>query len=326
MFVFSELPNEKYLKSSQKNSLLFDSVEWGDFLVKSFNVSLLYGWNEDLNLGCTISIFKILSFKIGFISFPIADICFGDALNKTIIDLIITGLQDYKIDVIRIRVSAPLLNNFGVIDSNVECAVDTSIVGLQEWQIEKLSKTIRRNIRKGDKNLVLKDAVSENEAEEIYRLYLATVEKHKGKPKYSVKYFNELVNISKKNGYVKCLLAYFGKDLAGFIVVINSGKTGYYLHGGTNMLYKQNQPMTLLMSTAISWSKECGMEVFRLLASPSEQKSLIKYKERWGGQSIMQYTMNIPVSKIKGIIFVKMFKLYKYISQQYSRIWEKLDK
>ena len=117
----------------------------------------------------------------------------------------------------------------------------------------------------------------------LFDIYSRTVKRHGGSIRYSADYFQELIKLSAVQPRLQVLAATEDAEIAGFAVVVRHGDTAYYLHGGAAPKFMRNSPSDLLLNSAILHAQRAGSQNFSLMASPPNQPTLVRYKEKWGG-------------------------------------------
>ena len=119
-----------------------------------------------------------------------------------------------------------------------------------------------------------------------------------GTARYTERYFTSLAEHSVSNHLVDVRRAVLDTDTAGFLVTGRHADTTYYLHGGTDPGFRNLSPSDLLMADAIRSAREAGCSRFNFMASPPQQDSLVRYKEKWGGETrqLQNYSAKTGVS------------------------------
>jgi len=314
-FYFSVSPHKEYLGLCDKETSLFHSPAWQEVLTAGFGIETLYGWNKQRQIGCAISIFKTAVFRIGFLGFPGGTIIGNQSLNDEFLQQLQHATYERPLHALRFTPS-PFRDKV-TLPERTETTRETAVLDLQAWELTNLSSNIRRDVRKGSRSLDLIEAKTTQDAQIMYQLYQSTIQRKFGQARYSHNYFQALVALSQKSDKIRCILAKTGNEVAGFLGVICSHNTAYYLHGSIAMHLRQLRASDYLLATAMQWAKDEGMEKFDMMASPLNQESLARYKERWGGETELQYTYNIPIVKPMGQILQSSWQLYKY--------WQKIS-
>lgn len=314
--VFTDKPPKLWGELCSQQGDLFNTPQWHAVLSKGFGSDALYGWNEASSTGVSITVFKAGPFRIGYLGFPVG----GTVGNGTIRPDMILDLKDAHfprvLHCLRIPVSAFASN----IDLPLpfQMVPETTIENLQEWRPESDSK-LYRDIKKARHSLLrVADATDPLQGGTIFSLYRDTVGRQRGNMRYTLNYFSELIKLAKINSRLRCLLAVKDDTVAGFLVVACHRRSAYYLHAGTQESFKQLCPSDLLLYEAITWAKEQGMERFNMMASPPNQVSLIRYKEKWGGITREQKTYELVLRSLE----TATFKASAYVYERMSRIAE----
>ena len=95
---------------------------------------------------------------------------------------------------------------------------------------------------------------------------------------------------------LRCIGAVSQGELAGFVVVAMSGADWLLLARGNGALPGAHRAyQTSLVYTALEWAREQGMECFNLMASPAAQAGLIRYKEKFGGNTRFHCSYELPL-------------------------------
>ena len=130
----------------------------------------------------------------------------------------------------------------------------------------------------------------------IFDFYASTVKRHGGSLRYNQTYFTSLLELARNGGAVRLYLAELDSDPVGFAVVARHAGTAYYVHGGASADARRLSPSDLILSEAITAEKEAGCRAFNFMASPADQPTLVRYKEKWGGETRTQHTYTIGTS------------------------------
>lgn len=311
-FVFTQEPPSYWSELCSQQGDLFNTPQWHTVLSKGFGSDALYGWNEASSTGVSITVFKAGPFRIGYLGFPVG----GAMGNGTITPDVILDLKEAQfpgtIHCLRIPVSAFAEN----VDLTLlsQMVPETAIEELQDWRPETDSKLYRDIKKAGHSLLRVADATDPLQGGAIFSLYRDTVGRQRGNMRYTLNYFSELIKLAKTNSRLRCLLAIKDDIVAGFLVVACHHRSAYYLHAGTQESFKQLCPSDLLLHEAITWAKEQGMERFNMMASPPNQVSLMRYKEKWGGITRQQRTYDLVLQPFQTMIFRGVARIYQSLS------------
>lgn len=307
----TEPPND-WISECRKHKSLFHSLEWANLLQESFGSEPIYLWDDINKNGTVIQLFRAGCFRVGYITFPEGGMLDGAPIDDNIIDCIRNDPISKKIHVLRVFKSGFTSNTN--LDYSSIVVPETEIINLPEWQISKLPSTLRRDINKAHRNgIQIQQEKNEENAEIFYRLYSDTIRRHRGFIRYSKEYFCGLIKLGKLQSNINCLVAIYKNRIIGFLVVVIHGDNAYYLHGAIDHEYKKYCPSYLLLHDAIYWAQSEGVEKFNMMSSPPKQKSLIKYKEKWGGITRDHMTYSININPTAGAILSIVEKIYRNI-------------
>ncbi len=194
----------------------------------------------------------------------------------------------------------------GRIFYRIQKSTVTRIPALQSWDKQMLPSSLKRNLKKSDKLGVSIRAAAPDDAEIVFKLYQNAVERNSGSLRYTKTYFEALV--SQKHSDLRCMLAYVEDECVAMNVAALQVRQAFYLHGGFAGKFSEYRAPDLLMFTAVEWARSKGAESFDFMSSPSSQAGLIKYKEKWGGVSRTQYTVDVYQSRLALYIFELVMK------------------
>lgn len=272
----------------EDQACLFGSSGWQAVLEAGFGCDTLYAWNG--HGGAAISVFRAGPFRVGYLGFP-AGLTVGSGVSRSdIISSLATASFPGKPVCIRSSVSA--FGDGEVLPYSSVTNPETAITDLQQWSLRDVSQKARR-IRKAEREgLSIERVTDATLGRLIFGIYENTVKSHGGSARYTESYFARLAEHSAADRLVEIRRAIMGADTAGFLVTGRHGDTTYYLHGGTNPGYRKLSPSDLLMADAIRSARDSGCARFNFMASPPKQDSLVRYKEKWGGETrpLQNYT------------------------------------
>lgn len=275
---------------------LFHSSAWQDVLREGFGCSSVYLWDSQNRIGCALPVFRIGPFRVAYLGFPAGGQIGGISAPESLLEALPDLSFRQRIDAIRVPVSAfaePTL-----LASRAVALPETAINDLAEWDPQKLPGAVRRDLKKFDcSGLELRLSVDvKHDSYRYHRLYLGTIRRHRGRRRYTEAYFRALIKLSRASDQLRCIGAYAGDELAGYLVAALSGDTVYYLHGATGPRFQHKRPSDALLCDAIKWAREIGALHFNMMTSPRLQPGLVFYKEKWGGETGVHRTCTLPVS------------------------------
>ena len=281
-FSASEQPPEHWGALCDENGALFGSAEWQRVLEHGFGCRSLYFSNA--GGGFVISVFRAGPFSVGYLGFPVGGIVGGVDSGLSIVDTLKSADPRAKPTCVRVPVSGfgPKFRVNGTSAVNPE----TVITDLQNWDLAAVSKNLRRDVRRAQRmDFSIEPSTNADDGRRLHEIYEATVKRQGGSLRYSADYFHSLVELSRRSSRLRVLLARREDEIAGFIVIGGHAGTAYYLHGGAAPEFRKESPSDLLLSDAIAEAKRDGYRCFSLMASPADQPSLVRYKEKWGGET-----------------------------------------
>lgn len=292
-YSISPVRPERWDAFCARQSLFFDSAEWLETLASSFGCRTIYAWNgED---GAGIPVFRAGPFSVAYPGFPAGAITVtSDALDGLLMQLKETG------SVNRLTCARLIISGFAAsprIDAPYVTNPETAIMDLQGWDLMGVSKNLRRDIRKAARSGLRVRAVQDASfASSLFGMYAGTVKRHGGSIRYNERYFESLLGLARSGSPVRLFLAESGAEPIGFAVIARHADSAYYLHGGTTPRGRQLSPSDLILSEAIVAARDDGCSMFNFMASPADQPNLVRYKEKWGGETRSQHTCTIGLS------------------------------
>ena len=295
-FIFSLCPPEESSGTSPQ-AHFFDTLSWQNNLNQAFGCQILYGQHLPTRTSFCISVFHAGIFRIGYLGFPVG--C--DRLPAEAIAALKNARYPVVIHLLRFSPSAFGKNpHLGL---PAQCLPETAISHLQVWDIKQRPK-LKRDINKANRsNIEILKAVSPCQAERSYQLYANTIRRHSGRLRYNAAYFKGLVELSKNTDSIDFLLAKKDGEIVGFIVFAMHGETAFYLHGAFEPRFQSYSVSDRLVHESIIRAKQKGALVFNLMASPANQPSLVKFKEKWGGMTRLQKNYTLELSSFYARLF-----------------------
>ena len=152
--------------------------------------------------------------------------------------------------------------------------------------------------------LEVTDASTAADGAEAFKLYSETVKRQRGALRYNEAYFVNLIELARMSPQIRVLIARTAKTITGFTVVVRHGPAGFYLHGGTDLAFRQYRPSAMLLYTAIQWAQGLACSSFNFMSSPVDQQSLVSFKEKWGGETRQHRTYTLPLRPSYGLFRV----------------------
>jgi hypothetical protein len=290
----------------QTSSAVFGCGDWQRLLEASFGCRSVYVWNgQD---GAAISAFNAGPFTVGYLGFPA-----GSFLgNPDAQAAMLAGLGAYKsagLTCLRVPVS-PFGTDLELQAPSVTNP-ETAIAELQSWDLMAVSKNLRRDIRKAERSgLEVELSTDEAIGADLFGMYENAVKHHGGSLRYNRDYFRGLLAMSARNSAIRVYIARHGGRIAGFAIVVLHGQSAFYLHGGSAGEFRHLSPSDLILAEAIASARSDGKSLFNFMASPADQLTLVRYKEKWGAETRPLRTYTIPMSSAY-TLFKALEKLYR---------------
>lgn len=305
----SEVPPSFWEQECLRQGSLFHSRRWTQLIEESFPTSTLYVWSpsKPSTEAMSITVFRLGPFRIGYVGFPRGGTISGRAPS---VDLLLS-LRAARARVHALRVPTSAFPAYESLPFSYAETPETAILDLGRWQLDGLPSAVRRNIRKALRwGLTVACADPNTDARAVFDIYRSTIVRHRGSLRYNELYFKGLLCLAQTTPKVRFLVARAKGEVAGFIVVALDGVIAYYLHGGVSLNHSASRPADLLFSESIRWAKEQGAECFNMMSSPSGQKTLVQFKEKWGGATRPHRTYTVPVNPIWTRLFLIAEGLY----------------
>jgi GNAT superfamily N-acetyltransferase len=87
-------------------------------------------------------------------------------------------------------------------------------------------------------------------------------------------------------------------SLRGFAVLAIDRDVGYYLHGASDARGKREGVADLLLESLVTTARTQGARSLSLMASPWEQRGLIRFKQKWGDTTGLCVTNDVATGPI----------------------------
>lgn len=295
------------------NGSLFQSSAWHAVLKEGLGATSKYLCDSECRPLTSITVFQPGPFRIGYAAFPVgrlhgaqSEAAFGflSGRDKRAVQL--------PLDSLRITVSG-FTESSRPLDLPFDALPETAIADLQKWDGSMLSSPVRRNVRKALREQVAVDCGTSADAAAIWRLYCGTIGQHNGLRRYTEAYFHALVALSEKHERIVTRVARYQGNVIAYFISVLEGEEAIYLHGGFDRSYSAVRPSDLLYLDAIQDAKKAGYQRFNFLSSPVEQSDLVRFKEKWGGETRQERVYYFHVRPIRAQAFKYVLKAYRSI-------------
>lgn len=309
-YQFSETAPPGWESFCRQSNAVFGSAGWQQVLESSFSASTLYAWNGEN--GGTVTVFNAGPFSVGYVGFPAGSIAFERELPAGIVSQVHKGRFLNNVTCIRIPVSG--FADDEDLGFQYVSNPETAITNLQQWDLMGVSKKLRRDLRKaGKSDIVVRQTNDASFGPLIYGMYKSTVRHRGGSLRYNCNYFSALLELAAQNPAVQFFIAELSGEVIGFAVIVHHGDAAFYLHGGAVPGARNLSPSDLILAQAVAQAKSSGRSLFNFMASPPDQPTLVRYKEKWGAETRAIKTYTVPVSGA-----YPFFKLAEYLRRAMS--------
>jgi lipid II:glycine glycyltransferase (peptidoglycan interpeptide bridge formation enzyme) len=117
------------------------------------------------------------------------------------------------------------------------------------------------------------------------------MERNRAMAKYPLRWFDALYEILIQQKKADILFAVKDVDqYAAGVVLIYSATSKHYLHNGSMEAYLEDRPNDLIVDYIIQKGVEEEKVTLDFMGSDPSDLSLLRFKEKWGSQSIDLYT------------------------------------
>ena len=306
-----ESPGEEWDEfASQFTDLIFYQSVWSQVLKEGLGGQPLYFYLKDgggivAGLPGVLLNFKI--FKILYASIPYGHLIGERSYFSAFLKLLETELRRRGIDQVRLTESP--FSDFHPPESFRPLSTKCTLLDLRGYDKEKIwegyKKNIRRDVRKAQRSgITIRGGDSIEGVNTFYELYLASMERNKAMAKYPFKWFEAIYGELVERGLGAFLLAELDHEAIAGAVFIKSSTSTHYFHNGSRYEFLKFCPNELLIHSALEEAIEKGNSFFDFMGSDAGDLSLLRFKEKWGSQSVDLYT------------YVKDFHPFR------CRIWE----
>jgi hypothetical protein len=279
--------------ASRYTDLVFYQSVWSKVLGKGLGGQPLYFYLKEggeivAGLPGVLLNFKIL--RILYASIPYGNLIGEKSYFVPFMECLDDEFRRKGIHQVRITES-PFLESYQP-QSFRSVSAKCSLLDLNRFDQENISEgyrsEVRRAVRKGKKKgLFVRRLSSKEEVEVFYRLYLASMKRNRAMAKYSIQWFYALFEILVPQEKADFLFALRDEDeYAAGVVLVYSSTSSHYLHNGSVETYLESRPNDLLVDYIIQQGVRKGQNVLDFMGSDSDDLSLIRFKEKWGSQSL----------------------------------------
>jgi len=278
--------------ATRHTDLIFYQSIWSRVLKEGLGGQPLYFYLKDggeivAGLPGVLLSFKI--FKILYASIPYGHLIGEKTYYSAFLQLLEKEFREKGIDQVRLTES-PFSDSYSA-ESFKPISAKCTLLDLRGCDKEKIwegyRKNIRRDVRKAQRNgITVRSGDSIEGVNMFYKLYLASMERNRAIAKYPLHWFETLYEIMTKKELGAILIAELNQGPIAGVVLIYSPSSTHYFHNGSKHEFLKFCPNELLIHFALEEAIEKGNSFFDFMGSDPYDASLIRFKEKWGSQSM----------------------------------------
>ena len=278
--------------ASRYTDLIFYQSVWSQVLKEGLGGQPLYFYLRDggeivAGLPGVLLNFKI--FKILYASIPYGHLIGERSYYSSFLELLEGEFRRRGIDQVR-TTESPFSESFQP-ESFKPISAKCTLLDLKGFDKEKIWEGYRSEVRRAilkaqRKGLSVRHATSRKEIEVFYRLYHSAMERNRAVAKYPLHWFDAIYEILIQQKKADILLAIKDDEYMAGVVLIYSTTSNHYLHNGSAEAYLENRPNDLIVDYIIQKGVEEGKTTLDFMGSDRDDLSLIRFKEKWGSQSM----------------------------------------
>jgi hypothetical protein len=305
-----ESPGEEWDEfAARYTDLIFYQSIWSQVLQKGFGGQLLYFClkeGDKIVAGLPGVALRFGILRILYSSIPYGGLVGEPSYFQPFVKLLEREFRRRRIAQVRI-VASPFSESYTPL-SYRSISSKCTLLNLKRFDQERVwdgyRGDVRRAIRKAQKNgLSVKGTRSLRETEAFYRLYHSSMERKGAPAKYPTQWFAAIYDILIRQGKADILFAVKeGEPIAG-VVLVRSSTSYHYLHNGSDEAHFENRPNDLIVDHIIQEGVREGKLVLDFMGSDPADLSLIRFKEKWGSQSVDLNTYIKDISPLKSRIW-----------------------
>lgn len=293
---------QSYVDSHIEASI-YHTLEWRDILFDEYRFEPVYLMaKEGEKVVGVLPLFliknlrgrRLVSLPFSIYGGPLAETEGGlSALMAKCVDLVNNGMASYVEIKPRAQIDVAAKLGFETVEWGEGVIIDLT-VGIEElWRNFNERFNVGKAERKGLK-FILTDS---KRLSDFYQLHLMT-RKRLGLPTPS---FNYYVSFFKKmRGKVKLtLVEKDGRVIAGNMFLLFKDNILLVLNA-SNHNYRDCKPNDFMIWNILKWSFESGFKSLDQGPASFEDDSLLRYKKKWGGESVKAFHYYYPVVSDKG--------------------------
>jgi serine/alanine adding enzyme len=278
--------------ASRYTDLIFYQSVWSQVLKEGLGGQPLYFClrNEgEIVAGLPAVLLNFSIFKILYASIPYGNLIGERSYFPFFVELLEKEFHRRGIDQVRITES-PFSESFPP-ESFKPISTKSTLLDLRGYDKIKIwegyKKNIRRDIRKAQRSGIrIRRGASGKDANIFYKLYLASMERNRAMAKYPLRWFETLYEVLTEKELSAIYVAELNDVPIAGVVLIYSVSSTHYFHNGSQYEFLKFCPNELLVHSSIENAVEREISFFDFMGSDPKDLSLLRFKEKWGGQSM----------------------------------------
>jgi hypothetical protein len=294
---FFETPGEQWDEfATRYTDLIFYQSIWSRVLKEGLGGQPLYFYlkeGEEIVAGLPSILLDFKIIKVLYASIPYGHLIGEKDYYPPFLELLDREFKKMGIGQVRI-IESPFSESFPL-ESFHPLSTKSTLLDLRGLDRERIwegyKKNIRRDIRKAQRSgMTIREGRSQEGVDLFYKLYLSSMERNKAMAKYPLRWFKALYEWVTQRGLGEILLAELGQKAIAGVVLIYSPSSTHYFHNGSQVGYLTLCPNELLIHYSLGKAIEKGGSYFDFMGTDPKDLSLLRFKEKWGGQSRDIYT------------------------------------
>ena len=292
-----ESPGKEWDKfASRYTDLIFYQSVWSRVLKRGLGGQPLYFYlkdGEEIVAGLPGILLNFKIFKILYASIPYGNMIGESSYYSAFLQLLEKEFRGKGIDQVRLTES-PFSESYPP-ESFKPISAKCTLLDLRGYGKEKIwegyRKNIRRDVRKAQRSgITIRTGGSIEGVNIFYKLYLSSMERNRAMAKYPFQWFEAIYEEMVERGLGAFLFAELEHEAIAGAAFIKSLTSTHYFHNGSKYEFLKFCPNELLIHSALEEAVAKGNSFFDFMGSDPGDLSLLRFKEKWGGQSADLYT------------------------------------
>lgn len=306
----TESPGQEWDEfASRYTDLIFYQSIWSEVLKRGLGGKPLYFYLKDhgeIVAGLPGIFLNLKIIKVLYASIPYGNFIGEKRYFPFFLELIKKELPNWGIDQIRIT-ECPFFESYRGFEEFTPLLTKCTLLNLEQFKKKDIRENfrgdIKRAIKKAEKvGLYIKKGESHEELRNFYRLYLSSMERNQAIAKYPFRWFCVLYELLVKKNQAEIIFALKPPEIyiAGVFLIISSSSL-HYLHNGSERSYWGDRPNDFIIHYIIQEGIKKNKSILDFMGSDPMDFSLIRFKEKWGGDSkdIFTFVKNLNATRCK---------------------------